>query len=418
MSFDITALKFSDLLARLGSDERNVMVLGSEASEGWQTTVAWNPASILEIPYDQTADPSGTIEAFVEQEKAAGRLVIGYLSYDLGCMLHQVTLSTEDDLKTPLAYVASFDNWLSWSNGIIDIHSKSSTYHDELAAIMRRPARSIPSSVYDEGLSPTWSRDAYNHAYAKVHDYITAGDIYQTNLTHRLQGGALANGIDIYRKISAVSHADFQGYIDGTDFEIISGSPERFVRIQDGVIQTSPIKGTRPRGDSDEHDELLRADLQSNPKDNAELDMITDLMRNDLGEISEIGTVQVTERRAMTAYPTLWHTHSTIVGKLRRDVSPIAALLSLMPGGSITGCPKKRAMEIIDEVEDKRRGIYTGSLFTIRPDGSLDSNIAIRTMIKKSNDVYLSVGGGIVYDSHQNDEYEESLQKAASFVQL
>jgi para-aminobenzoate synthetase component 1 len=408
-----------ELLARLGNDEHNITTLGASNNDGWQPTVAWNPVDTCIVPYDELSDPSEIIEKFVTNQRRAGRLVIGYVSYDLGCMLHRVDLTTDDDFKTPLAYMTSFDNWLSWLDGVVNIHAKDpSSFNTELIAIMERPARSLPAKLYNKGLSPAWSRSAYDQAYRTVHDYIEAGDIYQANLTHRLEGTSQANGLDIYRTISRTSHANFQSYIAGPDFEIISASPERFIKVHGSSIETSPIKGTRPRGDDDSTDEALRLDLWTNPKDKAELDMITDLMRNDLGVISNVGSVRVAERRVLTAYPTLWHAHSTIAGQLRSDISPIAALLSLMPGGSITGCPKKRAMEIIDEVENKRRGIYTGSIFTINPDGTLDSNIAIRTMIKKAEHIYLSVGGGIVYDSTQNDEYNESLQKAAAFLNI
>ena len=418
MTEDLKSLKLDDVLARLQETEQHISVLSSTTSAGWEPSVAWNPVDSFEVAYDATTDPTLQLEEFVAEQKKAERLVIGYISYDFGCLLHGVKLSTEDDLKTPLIYVLGFDNWITFDDNKTVIHAKDGAFNDELAQIMARPPREIPSELYDKGLSSAWSKTSYDQAYERIHDYIEAGDIYQANLTHRLEGTTGTSGLDIYRKVSSSSHADFQSYIGGTDFEVISASPERFVKIQDDIIETSPIKGTRARGIDGVQDVALRADLETNPKDKAELDMITDLMRNDLGVISKIGSVAVTERRILTSYPTLWHAHSTIQGKLKSDISPIAALASLMPGGSITGCPKKRAMEIIDEVEIKRRGIYTGSIFTIKPSGELDSNIAIRTMIKKADDIYLSVGGGIVHDSKQTDEYEESLQKAAVFLKL
>jgi len=416
MIVDLNNLPMDDVLARLGKAEQHISVLSSSSPEGWQSTAAWNPVDSFETGYNETADSTARLEEFISGQQQAGRLVIGYMSYDFGCMLHNVKLSTEDDLKTPLLYVLSFDNWITFDGDKSVVHAKDSVFSDELTQIMARSPSDIPSELYDKGLSPVWPKALYDQAYKRVHDYIEAGDIYQANLTHRLEGMASVNGLDIYRKVSNMSHADFQSYIGGTDFEVISASPERFVKIQNGIIETSPIKGTRARGQDKDQDESLRADLETSPKDKAELDMITDLMRNDLGAVSEVGSVTVTERRVLTPYPTLWHAHSTIRAKLRPEISSIMALASLMPGGSITGCPKKRAMEIIDEVESKRRGIYTGSIFTIKPDGELDSNIAIRTMIKKAEKLYLSVGGGIVYDSKQADEYEESLQKAAVFT--
>jgi len=418
MSIDLSGLKLEDILARFDSNEIHVSVITRTTKNGWQPMLAWNPIDILAIPYDDVSDPTERLELFMTQQKNAGRLVIGYLSYDVGCILHNVTLHTQDDLQTPLAYVMGFANWISFDAATSSVHAGSDSFEDEIAHIMARPFTKIPLKMYRKGLSPSWSQESYNQAYARVHNYIEAGDIYQANLTHRLEGTTDVRGIDIFRKVSADSHADFQSYIGGDNFEIISASPERFVHIADGTIQTMPVKGTRGRGANRSKDELLRRDLETSLKEKAELDMITDLMRNDLGMISKIGSVKVVERRVLTKYPTLWHAHSEICATLRDDISPIAALISLMPGGSITGCPKKRAIEIIDKVEATRRGVYTGSIFTINPSGELDSNIAIRTMIKKSDKIYLSVGGGVVYDSTQIQEYKESLQKAASFLHI
>ncbi|MDB5167595.1 MAG: aminodeoxychorismate synthase, component [Candidatus Saccharibacteria bacterium] len=418
MSVDLKALALDDLLARLEDSEKNISVLSSATSDGWTPTVAWSPVEIFQVTSDATSDPTSLLEDFAEKQQKAGRLSIGYLSYDLGCILHDVALSTNDDLQTPLLYVLSFDNWITFNKHGSTLHEKSDSFSDEVKNIMKRIPRTLSAELYSKAPSASWSRESYNAAYQKVHDYIEAGDIYQVNLAHRLEGTTRVHGLDIYRKVSLSSHANFQSYIGGTGFEIISASPERFIRIADRNIETSPIKGTRPRGANPAQDEALRLDLETNPKDMAELNMITDLMRNDLGVISNVGSVVVSEERILTSYPTLWHAHSTIRGQLRTDISPIAALVSLMPGGSITGCPKKRAMEIIDEVELMRRGIYTGSIFVIQPTGELDSNIAIRTMIKKDDDIYLSVGGGIVYDSKQADEYDETIQKAAAFLDL
>ncbi len=418
MSIDLEKTTIDDLLSRLGNAEHHVTILGSTTSNGWTPTVAWNPIDVFEVASESVTDSTASLEAFISQQQSADRLCIGFLSYDFGRILHRVPATNTDDLQTPIALVYSFDNWVTFSESGSTIHAKEPTFPQEVEKIMSRPARPIAKNVYRKELFPAWSQQSYRHAYQKVHDYIRAGDIYQANLTHRLEGKTGAYGIDIYRKVSRTSNADFQSYISGRDFEVISGSPERFVRIADGTIETSPVKGTRPRGKNAVDDEAIRLDLESSPKDQAELNMITDLMRNDLGVVSEIGSVSVADERILTSYPTLWHAHSTIQSRLRPDISSIAALASLMPGGSISGTPKKRAVEIIDEIEQYRRGIYTGSIFVVQSNGDLDSNIAIRTMIKKNDDIYLSVGGGIVYDSRQDDEYKESLQKAAVFTNL
>jgi para-aminobenzoate synthetase component 1 len=406
-------VKLNDVLLRLGDREQQVCALASDTADGWQSVLAWNGRN-FSIDTGNAKQAIKHLDKLIKEQRAAGRLVIGYLSYDLGCGLQDVNLQAADDLKMPLLLVRSFDSWLSFDeNGAIG-ETHLPLFVDEVHEILERPVRQLPPKIYDRPLMPVQSREWYSNAYQKVQAHIRAGDVYQLNLTHRLEGCAKLSGPELFASLSAGSQAGFQAYIEGDDFEIISLSPERFIRVKGDSITTSPVKGTRPRGHNAE-DEMLRQDLLNSPKDRAELDMITDLMRNDLGKICQAGSVKVAERRSLTAYPTLWHAHSTISGRLETGITPIAALASVLPGGSITGCPKKRAIEIIDGLEPIRRGIYTGSIFTVRPDGELDSNIAIRTMIKKGSKLYLSVGGGLVYDSDEAAEYRESLDKAAAF---
>lgn len=409
-------MKIDDLLSRIDEREQHLSLVDSASSDGWAPTVAWDPVAVLQLTDDDMNDAIERIESFVHEQQNQGRLVIGYMSYDFGAKLHDVTLSIDDDLKTSLLLLYSFEDWIVFDDITPTFHDTSGTLMQSVTAIMGRRTRSGQTPLYTKQLSPVMTRDQYASAYQSVKSYITAGDVYQVNLTHRLHGIARASGLDIYRRTAQDSQANYRSYIRGDDGDVISMSPERFVRIKRGVIETSPIKGTRARGVTPAEDDELRDDLLANEKDTAELNMITDLMRNDLGEVCEVGSVKVINERVLIAYPTLWHAHSTIRGNLLASMSPIRALTTLLPGGSITGCPKKRAIEIIDKLEMTRRGVYTGSIFVIQPDGTLDSSIAIRTMIKKENDVYVSVGGGIVYDSDEQAEYDESLQKAAVFT--
>jgi len=412
-------IKLSDLLLRLDNQARNVYALNSFSTNGWGQVLAWNPTAIYKYQGNNAKEAAGKLEQFSEDQRQQGRFVIGYLSYDFGCQLHNVALEADDDLDIPLILVASFDSWVTFHKATATVHSSDPSFINEVRELINKPNRSLPVRPYQQVLRPTQSRAWYQAAYARAADYIRAGDIYQVNLAHRLEGTTRASGRDLFCLLSRTSQANFQAYIEGDDFEVLSFSPERFIRVKEQVITTSPIKGTRPRDATASEDKALRADLLTNPKDCAELNMITDLMRNDLGAICSVGTVKVTDKRVITKYPTLWHAHSTIQGVLKPEIKAIMALTSVMPGGSITGCPKKRAMEIIDELEPKRRGIYTGSIFTIKPDsGELDSSIAIRTMLKKADNLFLSVGGGIVYDSSEQEEYQESLDKAASFMRI
>jgi para-aminobenzoate synthetase component 1 len=205
-------------------------------------------------------------------------------------------------------------------------------------------------------------------------------------------------------------------YIEGDGFAVLSASPERFVRIEGSHIETLPIKGTRPRGNTPAHDRQLHRELLGSAKDAAELNMITDLMRNDLGKICAAGSVTVAARRQLLTTPAVIHTYSHIRGRLRPGIRPIQAVLSMFPGGSITGCPKKRAMEIIDELEPFTRGVYCGAIVSVDTRGRLDSSIAIRTIMHKNNRLILPVGGGIVHKSDGREEYQETLDKARALV--
>jgi len=274
------------------------------------------------------------------------------------------------------------------------------------------------SNAKNQNFKAEITEKAYKNAYLKIKDYIKAGEIYQINLTHRLKGKTTASARYLFTKVAATNPVDFLSYMEGPNFQILSASPERFIKIKNRNIETYPIKGTRPRGKTTTQDRKLAKDLLENAKEAAELNMITDLLRNDLNEVCTSGTVKVTIHRKLQKNPTVWHTFSKIIGRLIPEISTVEALLSMLPGGSIAGCPKKRAIEIIDELEPTTRGIYTGTIGIIEPNGDLDFSIAIRTIIKKNATLYLQVGGGIVYDSTEHAELRETYDKAKSFMKI
>ncbi|TET56909.1 MAG: anthranilate synthase component I family protein, partial [Dehalococcoidia bacterium] len=197
----------------------------------------------------------------------------------------------------------------------------------------------------------------------------------------------------------------------------VSASPERFLKVQGDLVETRPIKGTRPRGRNAVEDERLAGELTHSAKDRAENVMIVDLERNDLGRICRYGTVQVTELAVLETFPTVFHLTSTIVGRLRRDKNNVDLLKAVFPGGSITGAPKVRAMEIIDELEPTRRSIWTGSIGYLSFNQDIDINIVIRTFLIREGKAYFQVGGGIIYDSDPEAEYMETLDKAKALIQ-
>jgi aminodeoxychorismate synthase component I len=266
-----------------------------------------------------------------------------------------------------------------------------------------------PAPVFRPGLA----RDEWVQRVRRAHDYIAAGDIYQVNLTHTLSAPWSGDAAAFYPRLRAASPAPFACFLRLGDTAVLSASPECFLSIDGRRIVTRPIKGTRPRrGD----DAAAARELLASPKERAELVMITDLERNDLGQVCEYGSVRVTGLCELETFAQVHHLVSTIEGRLRADVTPVQAVRACSPGGSITGAPKKRAREIIAELEPSPRGIYTGALGFFRADGRASFNIAIRTLVVRGGQATYGVGAGIVADSDPLLEYEETLHKAAGLT--
>jgi len=261
--------------------------------------------------------------------------------------------------------------------------------------------------------------DLFLEAVLRAQDYIARGDIYQANLS-REWSATVANGVDadrIYTALGATNPAPFAGLVNWRDTTIISSSPERLLNVRNGVVTTRPIAGTRPRSASSALDNDLSAELFAHPKERAEHIMLIDLERNDLGRVCEPGTVEVDEMMVLESYAHVHHIVSNVRGKLRDDVTPGDAIRAVFPGGTITGCPKVRCMEIIADLESGSRGAYTGSFGYLNRDGSLDLNILIRTIVMHGNDVSFRAGSGIVADSDAQAELAETRAKAKGLIQ-
>jgi para-aminobenzoate synthetase component I len=261
-----------------------------------------------------------------------------------------------------------------------------------------------------------FTKEEYFRAVERIKEYIWAGDAYQVNLSQRFSSECKEDPWSLYRRLRRINPAPFSAYIRFGDTAVLCSSPERFLSVRGHQVETRPIKGTRPRG-AREEDGRLAEELRSSAKDRAEHVMIVDLERNDLGRVCEWGSVHVSEFEAIESYPTVHHMVSTVRGRLRRDVGLVDCLRACFPGGSITGAPKVRAMEIIEELEPNRRGLYTGSLGYLGYDGSMDLNIVIRTMVLRGGRVHFSVGGGVVADSTAEGEYAETFDKARALFQ-
>lgn len=266
-------------------------------------------------------------------------------------------------------------------------------------------------------LQSNLSRDEFVQRVTRAKAYISAGDIYQINLSHRLELPFSEDMFGVYSRLVDVSPAPYASFLAFDDIQIASSSPECFMRLSGSHIQTRPIKGTRPRSSDPQRDAQLTFELQSSAKELAELVMITDLLRNDLGQICEFGSVVVPELVRLERYPQVQHLVSTIEGQLRPTLSHVQALAACFPGGSITGTPKLRAMQLIDELEPLARGPYTGAIGFIGFNRESHLSIAIRTAWSMEGRLYFNVGAGIVADSDPEAEYEETMTKAAGFIQ-
>ncbi len=285
---------------------------------------------------------------------------------------------------------------------------------DKAVRAPRGSRNTIPNCRQHVG--STFSREEFIGKVERAQRYIRAGDIYQVNLSQRLAANCSLSGWEFFQRLSSVSPAPFSAYLDCGAFQIASSSPESFLRMSGSQIQTRPIKGTRPRSADGNRDAQLTYELQTSPKEMSELVMITDLLRNDLGKVCEYGSVQVPELVRLERYPQVQHLVSTIEGRLKKEVTHFAAFASCFPGGSVTGAPKIRAMEIIDELEPVTRGPYTGALGYLGFNRESQLSILIRAAICQEEKIYFPVGAGIVADSNPAAEYEETWAKAAGFL--
>jgi para-aminobenzoate synthetase component I len=411
-----------ELFRAMPAEAQRLTLLLGRGDEGFRDTLAWQPAAVFEGSWRGLESTRVDLLRFSREQHARGRLLVGFLSYELGHQLHGLSLVPKPGPQTPDFCWLAFDSWLVAGAGGAEVTSRDAAFLEQLAQARQGAAQS-PASNESERFEPmsfraTTSEEAYRVAYERIAEYIRAGDIYQVNLTHLLRAQTQLPPRRLFPFVARSNPVEHLAYLEGAGYAIHSASPERFVRVREGLIETFPIKGTRPRGGDPEQDRAQLAALLGSAKEAAELNMISDLLRNDLAQVCVPGSVQVVEGRVPRAGPNVWHTAAHIRGSLREADDPFSAVLQMLPGGSISGCPKRRALEIIAELEHSRRGVYTGVIGRIDPDGGCDFSVAIRTLIQQGSDVYLSVGGGIVFDSQREHELEETRLKAQSFSRL
>ncbi|MCD4699837.1 MAG: aminodeoxychorismate synthase component I [Phycisphaerae bacterium] len=362
---------------------------------------------------------------------------IGYIGYEFCRHLERLPGRAERDTSLPDLHLAFYDatavydglekRWtLTWL-----AFDEPNRKGRESAEMLRKMLESAcegtqtpracanPQTERDKALkaSSNFSPEEYRRTVARCIDYIAAGDIFQVNLSQRFTVANAPPATAIYKALRQRNPAWYSAMLLFDDSAVISSSPELFMRVRGREVLTRPIKGTRRRTGRADEDEAAAAELLASEKDNAELAMIIDLLRNDLGRLCRYGSVRVVNRRELETHPTVFHLVGSVVGELRDGVEVADLLAATFPGGSITGAPKIRAMEIIDETEPVARGVYTGSIGHIGADGNCELNIAIRTIVWDRGKAHVQVGGGIVADSTPEGEYTETLDKARAILE-
>jgi len=365
--------------------------------------------------------------------------IAGYIGYEWAATLERLPPLAPDELALPDLLLGVYDWVLAWDHelqsawiisrglGGRDAARRVRQVRDLLAQAPRgHPVNDAPAA----GAMTTWpvdalgplavrspfDRAAYEAAVERVRQYILAGDVFQVNISQRFEMPVAGTPLELYRRLRTRHPASFAALIETDEFAVLSASPERFLRVDGRMVETRPIKGTRPRGATPAADRTLAAELEASAKDRAENVMIVDLMRNDLYRVSVPGSVRVPELCVLESHPTVHHLVSTVESELATGAGAVELVRAAFPGGSITGAPKVRAMEIIGEVEPTRRGVYCGSIGYLSVTGAADFSIAIRTAVVRSGKAYVGAGGGVTADSDPAAEYDETIAKAGGVL--
>jgi para-aminobenzoate synthetase component 1 len=356
--------------------------------------------------------------------------LFGYLAYDLKDDLEALPRTTIDDLGLPQLYLVApslvvvHDTLTGKTRAHAPVRQDRGAPAAEAELDAFRHASRLPSPegrrFYGDGKRPraNVSRSEHMASVQRIKDYITAGDVYQVNLSQRFEMGFHGDGYALFKSLYRLNPAPFFAYVNAGDHQIVSTSPERFLQRRGKRVESRPIKGTRPRGETPKKDRQMKHALAHSAKDDAELAMIVDLLRNDIGKVCAGGSVAVAQHKRLEAYQNVYHLVSVVEGQLSSGKGAIDLIRATFPGGSITGCPKIRAMEIIDELETVRRHVYTGAIGYISFHDTLDLSIAIRTATIVDQRLVFSVGGGIVYESDPAEEYAETLHKGQTVLSV
>ena len=377
----------------------------------------------LDDPFALLAEALGPARPGVEGLPFSGG-AIGYFGYDLGRRLERIPSLALDAEGLPDMAVGLYD----WALVVDHLERRShliapdeashAAYRELLTAALDGRIRPRGSYRVLDLVRANMTHGQYLDAIARIKHYLREGDCYQVNFAQRFSAPAEGDPWQAYKLLRALNAAPFGAYLETPDCHVLSSSPERFLQVRGGTVETKPIKGTCPRGQDPIEDLLLADALRLSPKDRAENVMIVDLLRNDLGKVCEIGSIRVPRLFQIETFARVHHLVSTVTGRLAESRSAVDLLRACFPGGSITGAPKRRAMEVIEELEPHRRGVYCGAIGYLGFDGAMDTNIAIRTLVHSAGTTRLWAGGGIVADSDPESEYRETYHKAGPLLDL
>ena len=427
------------------------MLESAQADERWgrYTFLGFDPKLEItcingEITYggktEKTDDPSAIIREILSHFKSprlsylpsfTGGLV-GYFSYDyLGYAEPSARCDVEDNENFKDVDLMLFDKVIAFDHvrqklilisnmSLDDIeegYKEAVSDLEELIDLLKNGAKSVdPEGRLLSEVTPLFTKDEYCAMVEKAKHHIHEGDIFQIVLSNRLSASFEGSLLNTYRILRTINPSPYMFYFAGTDVEVAGASPETLVKLEDGVLHTFPLAGTRPRGKTEEEDKRLEAELLADEKELAEHNMLVDLGRNDLGKISEFGTVEVEKLRSIERYSHVMHIGSTVRGKIVPQYDALDAIEAVLPAGTLSGAPKIRACQLIGELENNKRGIYGGAIGYIDFTGNMDTCIAIRIAYKKNGKVFVRSGAGIVADSVPEKEYEECLNKARAVL--
>ena len=431
-------------VSEIVSEQNLPAILGGNCSSRFSVW-AFEPVEVFEFTADQNS-PLEKLDSILSKYSLIDKPVsfpkgmfcggwIGYFGYELGRYIEKLPATTIDDLQMPIIRLAFYDRAIVyddkekvWTLVALQIEDDDVEAKFDLLAALLADANhiiigDIPkgdlASIDVLGIKRNMTKEYYLDAIERTRRYIYDGEVYQINFSHRFQCEYSAKAVDLYHWQNRYNPSPYSAYLQFKEFAIVSASPEMFFTIDGDTITTKPIKGTRPRVDGQDAERINRINfrqLVESEKDQAELNMIVDLERNDITRFCEYGTIKVVQPRTIEKYPTVYHAVATIQARLRKDIKFTDILRGMYPGGSITGAPKIRAMEIIDELEPTCRGVYTGSIGYIGIDGTACLNIAIRTIIIRDGIAYAQSGGGIVADSSPEAEWDESITKVKALI--